>query len=394
MRGFPIFWNIMLPIAIPESAAEQKKQFAVAYAVLESRIREHALPGAAFGVLSQGKTVALDGVGTFVYPEDIPGLVAGNRPVTPFAIYDLASITKVLATTAVAMLLYDRGVLDLEEPVGEILPGFVIGSEPGGGKSRVTLRMLLAHSSGLPGYARLFESHSTPPQMLRACLQLPLDALPGTRAEYSDIGFILLGTALEVLSGQKLATLCASEIFTPLGMTQTLFCPPVESRLAIPPTENDISFRYRVIQGDVHDENCFALGGATGHAGLFSGARDVLRFAECILGGGKINAGETQLFQRKTVELFATRQDSPAGTSRALGWDTPTVPSSSGSFFGGSSIGHLGFTGTSLWIDRDREVAVVLLTNRTWPYRNRAMEAAPTFRRIRSLFHDAVMEAI
>ncbi|HEY0759625.1 MAG TPA: serine hydrolase domain-containing protein [Acidisarcina sp.] len=418
----------MRPISIPESAADQRKQFARAYAVLETGITERGFPGASFGVISKGRLLAVDGIGHFTYGSEsncgraIESVEPLHRPVTPFTVYDVASLTKVLATTAMAMLLHDRGILDLDEPVGDILPGFVAGMDPGSGKNKVTLKMLLAHSSGLPGYARLFEAHPTPQQMLRACLRMPLEALPGARAEYSDIGFILLGAAIEVLSGQKLASLCMREIFEPLGMTQTRFCPPVNLRDAIPPTECDTTFRQRVVQGEVHDENCYALGGSAGHAGLFSSARDVLRYAECILGGGKtalerrsdtgpsdteqgglsaniagtarLQLFGSQIFRPQTVELFATRQITPAGTSRALGWDTPTKPSSSGKFFSPGSVGHLGYTGTSVWIDRDRELAVVLLTNRTWPGRNRPAASWEAIRRIRPQFHDMVCGAL
>jgi serine-type D-Ala-D-Ala carboxypeptidase len=361
--------------------SNQRERCAHAREVLETAVTERAFPGAAYGVLFGGRVVALDAVGQFTFEDTSP-------VVTAETVYDLASVTKVMATTAAAMLLYDRGILDLEMPVGEILPGFVIGRAPGSGKERVTMRMLLAHSSGLPAYARLFEQHTSANGLLRACLQLPLEAAPGTRAEYSDIGFILLGKALEVLAGDLLSRLCQRSVFTPLGLTATCFCPQGEARATIPPTENDTTFRNRVIQGEVQDEHAFVLGGYGGHAGLFSNALDVLRFTDCILRNGKTSAGQ-ELFQSETVQLFATRQSWPAGTSRALGWDTPTTPSSSGQYFSPSSIGHLGYAGTSLWIDRERELAVVLLTNRTWPDRSNK-----TIQRIRPAFHDAVFAAL
>jgi len=357
--------------------SDQRTRFAAAHAVLEQAVRDRAFPGAAYGALLDGKVVALDAVGRFTFEDNSP-------EVLPETVFDLASVTKVVATTAAAMLLFDRGVLDLETPVGEILPGFVIGREPGSGKERVTMRMLLAHSSGLPAYARLFEQHTSANGLLRACLQMPLEAVPGTRADYSDIGFILLGKALEVLAGDALARFCQREIFAALGLTSTYFCPPASMRAQIPPTENDTTFRKRIIQAEVNDEHAFVLGGCGGHAGLFASALDVLRFAYCILAEGRTAKG-LQLFQSATVRLFATRQSEPSGTSRALGWDTPTQPSSSGKHLSASSIGHLGYTGTSLWIDHERRLAVVLLTNRTWPDRsNKAIQ------QIRPAFHDAI----
>ena len=362
-----------LPIAI----SNQRTQFAAARTVLDQAVKDSAFPGAAYGVLLNGRVIALDAVGHFTYESD-------SAAVEPETVFDLASVTKVVATTSAAMLLFDRGLLDLDTPLSEILPGFVIGREPGSGKERVTMRMLLAHSSGLPAYARLFEKHTTANNLLRACLQMPLEAAPGTRADYSDIGFILLGKALEVLAGDNLARFCQREIFPALEFTSTYFCPPATMRREIPPTENDTTFRRRVIQGEVHDEHAFILGGCGGHAGLFASAPDVLRFAACILAEGRIENGE-QLFQPKTVRLFATRQSEPQDTSRALGWDTPTAPSSSGKYLSASSFGHLGYTGTSLWIDPEFSLAVLLLTNRTWPDRsNKAIQ------QIRPAFHDAV----
>ncbi len=303
-------------MSLPLANSDQHTRFAAAHAILEQAVRDRAFPGAAYGILLDGKVVALDAVGRFTFEDDSP-------EVKPETIFDLASVTKVMATTAAAMLLFDRGILDLETPVGEILPGFVIGRAPGSGKERVTMRMLLAHSSGLPAYARLFEQHTSANGLLRACLQMPLEAAPGTRADYSDIGFILLGKALEVLARDELARFCPREIFAPLELTSAYFCPPGSMRAQIPPTVNDTTFRKRIIQGEVNDEHAFVLGGCGGHAGLFASALDVLRFADCILAEGRTEEG-LQLFHPATVHLFATRQSEPSGTSRALGWDTPT----------------------------------------------------------------------
>lgn len=357
------------------------RRFAAAHAVLEQAVRDHAIPGAAYGVLLGGEVVALDAVGRFTYD-------SASALVTPSTVFDLASVTKVIVTTSIAMLLYDRGVLSLDARLGDILHGFMIGSAPDSERGQVTVRSLLAHSSGLPAYVRLFEEHRTPETMLRAALRLPLEAPPGTRADYSDIGFILLGKALEPLSGTSLDRLFRDEVAAPLGLETARFCPPPEWRDKIPPTEDDTTFRHRVTQGEVQDENCCALGGVAGHAGLFANCLDVLRFAACILRSGKTEQGR-QLFQPETVKLFAARQSEPSGTTRALGWDTPSTPSSSGKFFSAESIGHLGYAGTSLWIDPARQLAVVLLTNRTWPDRSNN-----AIREVRPAFHDAIAEAM
>ncbi len=365
----------------PATLSDQRTRFASARQILLDGIADHAFPGAAYGVLSQGQLVALDAIGRFTYEPT-------SRPVLPSTVYDLASITKAVATTSIAMLLYDRGILDLDQPLGDVLPGFVVGEEPGQHKGRVTFRMLLAHSSGLPAYARLFEQHRTPYAMLRASLLMPLEAAPGARAEYSDIGFLLLGKAFEVLTGEWLCTFFEREIAAPLGLESTCFCPPPARHELIPPTQNDAAFRHAVVQGTVHDENSHVLKGSTGHAGLFSNALDLLRFSACILGDGVAPDG-TRLFQPETVRLFTTRQSEPSGTSRTLGWDTPTPPSNAGVHFGPRSFGHPGFTGTSLWIDPEQALAVVLLTNRTWPDRDHT-----GIRSVRPAFHDGIVTTL
>jgi CubicO group peptidase (beta-lactamase class C family) len=258
-----------------------------------------------------------------------------------------------------------------------------VGRAPVEHARHVKLRHLLAHNSGLPGYVEFFRTATTPAALFRACLELPLDAEPGARAEYSDPGFILLGKALEVLTREHIAPWVRREIFEPLGMGSTGFCPAPSTRAAIPPTEEDRSLRGRRIQGEVQDEHAWILKGAAGHAGLFSNVPDLLRFA-----GAVLEAGGNGLFDEATVEQFATRQ-APLGSSRALGWDTPAEKSSAGSRFSKHSIGHLGYSGCSLWIDRDAEVAVVLLTNRTWPDRSNQL-----IREVRPAFHDAVRAAI
>ena len=360
-------------LAIPASAADQRTRFAAAYAVLEAAISGAAFPGAAFGVLAGGQAVALDAVGRFTYDP-------AASVVTPSTIYDLASLTKVIATTAMAMLLWQRGNLPLDLALAKLLPDFAQQSPQ---REQVTLRMLLAHASGLPGYARLFAAAGTREQLLHACLRLPLTAAPGSRAEYSDPGFILLGEALQVIAGETLESFCAREVFTPLGMSSTCFHPPALWRPVIAPTEDDETLRHRVLQGEVQDENCFILGGASGHAGLFSNALDPLLFAQCLL------SGEGRLFTPAAIDLFTRRAGLPPGSSRGLGWDTPSQPSSSGIFFSSHSAGHLGYAGTSLWIDFEREIAIVLLTNRTWPRRE-----SQAIREVRPVFHNSVMRAL
>jgi CubicO group peptidase (beta-lactamase class C family) len=358
-------------------------RFAPALRVLEEAITAQAFPGCAFGVLAGDEVVLQGALGRFTYEEDAPAVAAET-------VFDVASLTKVVATTAAVMLLVQRGQLDLETPLGELLPGFVVGRAPGDLARTVALHHLLAHNSGLPGYVEFFRTATTPAALFHACLELPLQAAPGTRAEYSDPGFILLGKALEVVIRADLASWTRREVFQPLGMAATGFCPSPAMRHAIPPTEEDSTFRRCRIQGEVQDENAWALSGVAGHAGLFSNAPDLLRFAGAIL-RSKRRAGPEEspsLFDPAVLKRFARRQP-PEGSSRALGWDTPSEPSSSGKHFARNSIGHLGYSGCSLWIDLDAAVAIVLLTNRTWPDRQNQL-----IRELRPAFHDAVRKSI
>ncbi len=323
-----------------------------------------------------------DALGRFTYED-------GAMEVSPATVYDVASLTKVVATTATAMLLHQQKRLHLDAPLGDYLPGFVVGRSLDEMARHVTLRHLLAHSSGLPGYVELFRVVHSPAALFRDLLELPLEAEPGTRVEYSDMGFILLGKALEVTLRGYLAAWSTRNIFDPLAMHDSGFCPSISQRTEIPPTEIDDDLRKRIIQGEVQDEHAWLLNGAAGHAGLFSNVPDLLRFSNEILRSARNLSGEnTTFFNAHTIALFSQKQE-PSGSSRALGWDTPSPESSSGSHFSQRSIGHLGFSGCSLWIDLEAEIAVILLTNRTWPDRK-----CQLIREIRPAFHNAVREAI
>lgn len=375
---------------VPNSQIEGSRvdaRFYPACRELSEAINVRAFPGCAFGAVAGGEVILQGALGRLTYDDNAP-------TVEPGTVFDIASVTKVAATTATAMLLFQHGRLDLDTPLGDLLPGFVIGRPVGDRARHVRIRHLLAHSSGLPGYVELFRTHRTPQALLRACLELPIAADPGARAEYSDPGFILLGKALEVAMGESLPVFAQREIFRPLGLSSTRFCPPPEMRSSIPPTEEDKSFRHRRIQGEVQDENASVLGGAAGHAGLFSNVPDLLRFAQEILRGWKNDhepSDNGPLFSRTMIEIFAQRQ-LPEGSSRALGWDTPSGDSSSGKYFSPNSIGHLGYSGCSLWIDLDAAIAVVLLTNRTWP--DRSERSSQLIRQVRPAFHNAVREAL
>jgi serine-type D-Ala-D-Ala carboxypeptidase len=402
------------PLLLPDWQ-KQDEVFSAAFSILEAAIAARAFPAASVAVTHQGRLIALKTFGHFVYETDsgaplLAGFArSGDFHVDSGTLFDLASVTKVVATTTMAMILYERGLLELEAPILGTIPEFLADScgEVDPRRREVTFRMLLAHSSGLPAYEKLFLKAHSRDDLLRAAFTIPLSADPGARAEYSDIGFIILGAALERITEESLAIFCQREIFGPLGMTRTTFNPPTDLRPHIPPTADEREcgadthvrekpasasqpgasvhsiFRHRIIQGEVQDENASVLGGVAGHAGLFSTAEDLARLAQVILTGGR------PILRPETVALFTRRESTPAGTSRALGWDTPSVPSQSGKYFSANSYGHLGYTGTSLWIDPDRQLSITLLTNRTWPdCTNQAIK------QVRPAFHDAVVESL
>jgi CubicO group peptidase (beta-lactamase class C family) len=302
---------------------------------------------------------------------------AGAAPVQHDTVFDLASLTKVIATTALVMTQYERGVVALDDPLSRYLPSW-----PGGAAAPVTVRDLLAHCSGLPAYAPLYQSLTGRAAFEAAICATPLAYAPRHASVYSDLGFMLLGFLLDDVGGlaESFTTL-----WTRLGAGEDLqFLPPAIWQRRTAPTEHD-PWRKRLLLGEVHDENAAALGGVAGHAGLFGTASAVGVFARHLL---QVLDGRAGLYREDTVRLFTTRRDGIPGSSRALGWDTMLPTSSCGTRMSPRAFGHTGFTGTSLWIDPDRGAYVVLLTNRVHPSRHNEGITA-----LRPAVHDAVMTA-
>lgn len=351
----------------------QDAVFARPFALLQIAIAERVFPAASVAITHKGRLVASKAFGRFTYDPNASETAVDS-------IFDLASVTKVLATASMAMILYELGLLDLDMPVVGLVPEFAADNPR---NPEVSIRMLLAHSSGLPAYEKLFLEAKNRDQLLAAAFATQLTADPGSRTEYSDIGFIVLGVALERLAEEPIDSFCRREVFGPLGMLHTAFRPPAAWHDLIPPTADDRSFRHRIIQGEVHDENASGMGGVAAHAGLFATAGDLALFGNAILEGGR------PVLRPETLAVFTRRESSPSGTTRALGWDTPSSPSQTGKYFSARSFGHLGYTGTSLWIDPDRQLSVTLLTNRTWPD-----SANQAIKQLRPKFHDAVVESL
>jgi CubicO group peptidase (beta-lactamase class C family) len=307
--------------------------------------------------------------GRLTYAADAP-------PCSEQTVFDLASLTKVIATASIAMRLVERGVIRLETPIRAIEPRW-----HGAGRDAITLQQLMEHASGLPAHVPLYQVANDRESLLDRILTTPLDRSPGSAAVYSDLGFILLGFLLERAAAADLRTQ-----FAPLAAALGTigFTPPASWIPTIAPTEVD-PWRGRLIQGSVHDENAFVLGGVAGHAGLFGTAEAVGRFARLVL---QTFRADSALAQRDTMRRFATRSSVPH-SSRALGWDTMLPTSSCGSRMSEQAIGHTGFTGTSIWIDPEQDLYVVLLTNRVHP--SRTGEGIQPLRRAVA---DAVVESL
>jgi CubicO group peptidase (beta-lactamase class C family) len=294
-------------------------------------------------------------------------------------LWDLASLTKVVGMTTAMMQLVEQDRVDLDAPVSRYIPEFT-----GEGKDRVTVRHLLTHSSGLPSWRPLYKEALTPDTALAIVYATPLDTVPGARMVYSDLGAIIAGKIVERVSGQPLDVYLERHVTGPLGMTSTMYRPDTSLRKRIAPTELD-PWRQRLVRGEVHDENAYMLGGVSGHAGLFSSAADLTRFARMMLNGGTLDG--VRVLRAQTLAQFTAVQD-PTLSHRALGWETPSGRNSAGSRMSARAFGHTGFTGTSLWMDPENGTFVVLLSNRVNPSRQNARIV-----QVRIALADAVMAA-
>lgn len=341
--------------------------------VIDDFLDQGAFPGAVVAVGYRGELVHARAFGKLSYDD--------AQPVSLDTRYDLASLTKVIATTTMAMILVDEERLRLDHPVQAFLPRFV-----GDGKHAVTVRHLLTHSSGVDWWAPLYQEMQGKADYLARIQAMDLVYEPGTKMQYSDLGVILLGEILERVAGEPIDAFVGRRVFGPLGMPDTGFRSDRAAWSRIAPTEDD-PWRGRVLQGEVHDENAFALGGVAPHAGLFGTATDLARFAQMILNGGILE--HQRIVSRETVAAF-TRRAGIADSTRALGWDTKSEQgSSAGTRFSPDAFGHTGYTGTSLWIDPQRQLFVILLTNRVHPTRENTL-----IRQVRPAVADAVVRAL
>jgi len=342
--------------------------------VVQRGIKAGGYPGAAVVVGRKGAAVWQKGFGNLSW-SPVSGGVDPDR-----TIYDVASLSKVIGTTTAVMVLYDEKKIDLDAPVFRYLPAF-----SGGLKDEVTVRELLTHRSGLPAGRDLWRKARSPQEARDMVLETPLEYRPDAAYIYSDLGADVLGMIVEEISGQRLDQFLAERVFGPLGMHDTFYRPADSLRYRIAPTEVTPPRGYP-LRGEVHDENAYALGGIAGHAGLFSTAADLSIFAQMMLNHGSYDG--VQVISDSTVSLFTRRT---AG-HRALGWDTADGDYGSGKYLTERAYGHTGFTGTSIWIDPDREMFVVLLTNRV--HAAKAQRPAKIIADVRSDLSDAAVLAV
>jgi beta-N-acetylhexosaminidase len=354
-------------------------QLQPAFSVIENAIADKAFPGATLAVGFRDK-VSYHAFGHLSYDK--------NSPATKIeTMYDLASLTKVVVTTTLVEKLVEGDFpspLDLDAPIERYLPEWATGPQPEW-RHRVTVRNLMTHTSGLPPFKEYWRTSQGKEDTLRMIFAEPLEYEPGTKVVYSDLGIILMAEIIQRLTGKPLDDLANEFIFQPLGMKDSMYNPPKKKWPEIAPTEVDDRWRHRLVQGEVHDENAYAMGGVSGHAGVFSTSPDLAVFCQMLLNGGVY--AHQRILKRATIAEFTVPQPLAQNT-RTLGWVVPTENSSSGHYFSAHSYGHTGFTGTTIWIDPDRQLFVVLLTNRVNPTRENHKIAE-----VRPAVHDAIMKA-
>jgi len=340
--------------------------------IMTAAIADHASPGVTIAIGHHGRIVYTNAWGQTDWASSAPRT-------SDSTIYDMASLTKVVASTTAAMLMEEDGKLDIERTVVSYLPEF---NDPE--KAAITVRMLLTHTSGMRQNQYLYKEIKGREAYLQRINAKPLVRKPGEAFEYSDWSMIVLQAVIERLSGKTLDVLLAERVFGPLGMRDTGFNPPESLKPRIAPTEIQ-EFRGGKLWGVVHDENAWAMGGVSGNAGLFSSARDLGVFVQMLLNGGEFNG--VRVLRPETIARWTARQRKDA--ARALGWETPSPRSSAGRYFSMRSFGHTGYTGTSIWADPEKQLFVVLLTNRVNPSRDN-----PKLGPLRRTVMDAVQQAV
>jgi len=341
--------------------------------LMQEALNDKVFPGASLAVIHKGKTVYHQAFGQLTYNLKDP--VADTT-----TIYDAASLTKAIVTTSIIMQLVERDSLDLSTPVSLFRPGFAVN-----GKEKITLEQLMRHTSGLRAHTYFAQTCTTRDETLQAIDRDSLVCTPGMKTGYSDLNFILLGTIIEQITSQNLAANFHARFAAPLGMNSTMFNPPPSLTANIAPSGEEGVWTLARSRPLVNDQNAALLGGGAGHAGLFTTTGDLTKMVRMLMNGGELDG--KRYIKASTIRRFLKRTDA----SRALGWDliTPGGKSSAGNRFSANSWGHLGFTGTSIWVDPERDLAVLLLSNRVWPTPENIK-----IRKFRPVLHDTVVECV
>jgi len=365
---------VILALNLSISAQNNAYQFNDVDRVINKAIEDKSFPGGVVLVWKDGKTNYEKAYGNYTYDPQ-------SERVYPHTLYDLASLTKVVATTTAAMICYDRDLFSLDDKVIKYIPEFVVND-----KENITIKNLLLHNSGLPAWKKFYGRELKYNDVINEIYSSELEYKTGEKTVYSDLGIITLGKIIEKVSGKTLDVFCNDEIFIPLKMNGTFYNPDNSLKKLCAPTETDNYWRMKTLQGEVHDETSAILNGVAGHAGLFSTADDLAKLMSVLLNKGKIN--QKIFIQQNTIELFTKRTSKES--TRAIGWDTKSDSgSSAGKYFSKNSFGHTGYTGTSIWADPDRNLFVVFLTNRVYPTRENTK-----IQKVRPQLHNAVIKSI
>lgn len=367
----------LLSIAAFESFCQVKTNELLALKidyVIQKAIDDKAFPGAVVLVWKDGRVIYENAFGNYTYDK-------GSEKVYPFTLYDLASLTKVVATTTAAMICYDRKLFSLEDKVVKYIPEFGANR-----KENITIKNLLLHNSGLPAWKKFYGRGLTSKDVIKEIYNSELEYKTGEKTLYSDLGIITLGKIIEKVTAKSLDKFCSNEIFIPLKMNSTIYNPDEKIKILCAPTEKDDYWRMKTLQGEVHDETSAMLGGVAGHAGLFSTAEDISKLMAVLMNKGKL--GDKEFIKQSTVELFTKRFSYES--TRGLGWDTKSDSgSSAGKYFGKKSFGHTGYTGTSIWADPERNLFVIFLTNRVHPTRDNT-----EIQKVRPQLHNAIIQSL
>jgi CubicO group peptidase (beta-lactamase class C family) len=384
------YWLILLILWCNFSYSQKKYDFSSVDEIINNAVSAHDFPSAVLVIGNSKEVIYQNAYGRLTYDEDAQAASFNT-------IYDLASVTKVIATTSAIMKLYDEGKIDLNASVASYIPQFAVN-----GKGDITVTNLLLHNSGLTAWTPFYQLYSTPEEVRNAIYTCSKEYQTGTQTIYSDYNAVLLGDIVEKITGQKLDKYCKENIFNPLGMTDTDFLIHTSQDFRIAPTEYDTYWRNQLLIGYVHDETAAMLEGIAGNAGLFSTGPELFKFMQMMMNKGRyIDARRVPaknvfqvMFKEETVDLFTTKVTGLGySNSRALGWDTKPeatkYPPPCGYKFSQSSFGHTGYTGTSVWADKDKDLIIVLLTNRVYPKRGNE-----EIRNVRPKVHDEVCKIL